>query len=151
AARKCPFRIVRLLLQRGAPVPTPQQRRNEQNPDVSHPRDPEELEAAAAPAVAEIAPGTRLGAAHLTVSDLDASLLYWHNVVGLAVLGRDGGRATLGAGAEELLVLVEEPGARPADGYTGLYHVALLVPARVDLARWLAHAARDSVALTGLS
>ena len=48
-------------------------------------------------------------------------------------------------------MLVEQPGARPAPGYTGLYHFALLVPERVDLARWLAHAARDSVPLVGLS
>ena len=39
----------------------------------------------------------------------------------------------------------------PADGYSGLFHFALLVPTRADLARWLAHAARDRVALTGLS
>ena len=48
-------------------------------------------------------------------------------------------------------MLSEQPGARPADGYTGLYHFALLVPARADLARWLAHAARDRVELTDLS
>ena len=42
-------------------------------------------------------------------------------------------------------MLVEEPGARPAHGYTGLYHFALLLPERVDLARWLAHAGRDGV------
>ena len=48
-------------------------------------------------------------------------------------------------------MLVEEPGARPAYGYTGLFHFALLLPERVDLARWLAHAGRDGVALTGLS
>ena len=48
-------------------------------------------------------------------------------------------------------MLVEEPGARPAHGYTGLFHFALLVPARPDLARWLAHAARDRVRLDGLS
>src|SRR5213079_3325200 len=61
------------------------------------------------------------------------------------------GRATLGTGGEDLLVLTEEPGARPADGYAGLFHFALLVPERADLARWLAHAARDRVALSGLS
>ena len=44
-------------------------------------------------------------------------------------------------------MLVEEPGARPAAGYTGLYHFALLVPERAELARWLAHAARDRVPL----
>ena len=63
----------------------------------------------------------------------------------------DGGRAALGTGGEDLLVLTEEPGAQPADGYSGLFHFALLVPERIDLARWLAHAARDRVALTGLS
>jgi catechol 2,3-dioxygenase len=57
----------------------------------------------------------------------------------------------LGVGGRELLELVEEPGAKPSDGHTGLYHFALLVPERADLARWLAHAARDRVALTGLS
>jgi catechol 2,3-dioxygenase len=54
-------------------------------------------------------------------------------------------------GGRELLVLVEQPGARPAYGFTGLYHFALLLPQRVDLARWLAHADRGSVPLVGLS
>jgi catechol 2,3-dioxygenase len=48
-------------------------------------------------------------------------------------------------------VLVEERGARPAPGHTGLFHFALLLPDRTDLARWLAHAARDRVELVGLS
>jgi catechol 2,3-dioxygenase len=61
------------------------------------------------------------------------------------------GRAALGTLDRELLVLVEEPGARPAHGYTGLYHFALLLPERVELARWLAHAGRDGVPLVGLS
>lgn len=51
----------------------------------------------------------------------------------------------------ELLVLVEEEGAKPAFGHTGLYHVALVVPLRVDLSRWLAHAARDRVKFTGVA
>ena len=50
-----------------------------------------------------------------------------------------------------MLVLIEQPGAGPSLGYCGLYHFALLLPERVDLARWLAHAARDRVALVGLS
>jgi catechol 2,3-dioxygenase len=48
-------------------------------------------------------------------------------------------------------VLTEETGAAPGAGFTGLYHFALLVPERADLARWLAHAGRDQVPLTGLS
>jgi catechol 2,3-dioxygenase len=93
---------------------------------------------------------TRMGPVHLTVSDLDRSLGYWGDTIGLRVRGREDGRASLGDG-DELLVLVEEPGVRPSHGHTGLFHVALLVPERRDLARFLAHAARDGVTLTGLS
>jgi catechol 2,3-dioxygenase len=67
------------------------------------------------------------------------------------VHARQDSGARLGTGGEDLLVLTEEPGAKPADGYSGLFHFALLVPERIDLARWLAHAARDRVALSGLS
>jgi catechol 2,3-dioxygenase len=115
------------------------------------PQDPEELGATTTAARAEISPGTTVGAVHLTVADLARSLDYYRTAVGLEVLAHEDGRASLGAGARELLVLVEEPGALPAHGFTGLYHFALLVPERPDLARWLAHAARDRVALTGLS
>jgi len=102
-------------------------------------------------AVEEIAPATTMGAVELTVADLERSLDYYRSNIGLEVIEHGVRRASLGAGGDELLVLVEEPGARPADGYTGLFHFALLVPTRVDLARWLAHAARDRVQLAGLS
>src|ERR671929_488405 len=94
---------------------------------------------------------TRMGPVHLTVSDLERSLDYYRRVVGLDVLEQGSGRASLGADSTELLGLVEEPGAQPSDGYTGLYHFALLAPDRPSLARWLAHAVRDQVPLTGLS
>jgi catechol 2,3-dioxygenase len=99
----------------------------------------------------EIAPRTTVGAVHLTVADLRRSLDYYRTAVGLTVLEEGGGRASLGAGGRELLVLVEDAGARPGAGYTGLYHFALLVPGRAELAAWLAHAARDRVPLVGLS
>jgi catechol 2,3-dioxygenase len=97
-----------------------------------------------------IAPETHMGAVELSVSDLDRSLDYWQRAVGLNVLEREDGRASLGADTE-LVRFVEEPGAVPADGHTGLYHVALLVPDRPSLARWLAHAARERIRLEGLS
>jgi catechol 2,3-dioxygenase len=118
---------------------------------ASAPRDPEELEARAHGPAAEISPRTTLGAVHLTVSNLDRSVEYYEAAVGLSTLERADGRATLGVASRPLLVLVEVPGALPAAGYTGLYHFALLVPQRVDLARWLAHAARDRVPLVGIS
>ena len=92
-----------------------------------------------------------MGPVHVTVSELARSLDYYRTVVGLDVLEQGGGRASLGANSTELVGLVEEPGAQPSDGYTGLFHFALLVPDRPSLARWLAHAARDRVQLTGLS
>ena len=98
-----------------------------------------------------IAPETRMGSVHLTVSDLARSLDYYQRVVGLQVHGRENGQARLGAGGEDLLVLYEHPGAEPAPRNTGLFHFALLVPSRHDLARWLAHAASDKVPLEGLS
>jgi catechol 2,3-dioxygenase len=92
-----------------------------------------------------------MGAVHLTVADLDRSLRYYEQQIGLRVHGRENGTARLGAGGEDLLVLAEQAGAGPADGYSGLFHFALLVPTREDLGRFLAHAAADGVALSGLS
>src|SRR5512134_3039271 len=102
-------------------------------------------------ATAEISALTTVGEVHLTVSDLSRSVAYYQGAVGLDVLEQGAGRARLGVGERELLVLVEEAGARPATGHTGLYHFALLLPQRADLARWLAHAARERVPLVGLS
>ena len=101
--------------------------------------------------MAEISAAMTLGAVELTVADLARSIPYYRDAVGLRLVDEGDGRAVFGAGGRELLVLVEEPGARSGAGYTGLYHFALLVPERTDLARWLAHAGRDQVALTGLS
>jgi len=87
----------------------------------------------------------------LTVADLERSVAYYEQVIGLKTLERGEQSAALGTDDRELLQLVEEPDARPAVGYTGLYHFALLVPQRTDLARWLAHAARARQPIVGLS
>jgi catechol 2,3-dioxygenase len=98
----------------------------------------------------EIAPDARMGLVELSVSDLDRSLAYWQDAIGLRVLSRENGTAELGADTP-LVRFVEESGARPAAGFTGLFHVALLVPDRPSLGRFLAHAVRDQIPLTGLS
>ncbi|HEV2874818.1 MAG TPA: VOC family protein [Thermoleophilaceae bacterium] len=77
----------------------------------------------------------RLGPVHLTVTDLDRSVRFYETSIGLRTHHRDGGEAVLGAGGEDLLVLVEQPGARPAGRHAGLYHYALLYPSRLELAR----------------
>ena len=102
------------------------------------------------PSAPPIAAATTMGAVHLTVAELERSLAHYE-AIGLRVFERDRQRASLGAGEAELLVLVEEPGASPAHGHTGLYHFALRLPDRASLARWLAHAARERIPLQGLS
>jgi catechol 2,3-dioxygenase len=92
-----------------------------------------------------------MGAVHLTVADLTSSIEYYERAVGLRLHERAAKSARLGTGGEDLLVLVEQPGARPVRGYCGLYHFALLLPRRPDLAGWLAHAAREQVPLVGMS
>jgi len=98
----------------------------------------------------EIAPDTHMGLVELSVSDLDRSLAYWQDAIGLRVLSRENGTAELGADTP-LVRFVEEPGARPAHGFTGLFHVALLLPDRPSLGRFLSHTAREQMPLTGLS
>lgn len=88
---------------------------------------------------------------HLTVAEIERSLVYYTGEVGLERLATSDGRLSLGVGGRELLVLVEQPGATQSFGHTGLYHFALLVPTRRELARWLAHAGRERIALVGLS
>ena len=94
---------------------------------------------------------TRMGPVELTVSDLERSLDYYRGSIGLGVREQGSGRASLGSNGSELLILHELPAARPAPHSTGLFHFALLVPERRDLASWLAHAGRERVPLTGAS
>jgi catechol 2,3-dioxygenase len=89
---------------------------------------------------------TRLGRVRLQVADLSRSLDYYTGVIGLRVLSRNGGSAALGAqggGDAPLVELVERPGAHPVPrrGRLGLYHVALLLPDRPALGRFVQHLA----------
>src|SRR5436190_10675388 len=93
----------------------------------------------------------RMGAVELTVSDLDRSVAFYESAIGLRVHRREGGRAALGAGGEDLLVLVEDPDARRAGRHAGLYHFALLHPSRLELARAAARLATTRTPIEGAS
>jgi catechol 2,3-dioxygenase len=77
----------------------------------------------------------RLGPVHLTVADLGRAVAWYERALGLRVHRRDEQEAELGDGAETLVVLHEDPQARPAGRHAGLYHYALLYPSREELAR----------------
>jgi len=93
----------------------------------------------------------RLGAAHLTVADLERSLTWYGRALGLHVHRRDPGRAELGDGAETVLVLHEDGRATPAGRHAGLYHYALLFPTREELARAAVRLAVTRTAIQGAS
>jgi catechol 2,3-dioxygenase len=95
--------------------------------------------------------GLRLGATHLTVSDLDRSVAFYENALGLTVADREDDVAALGAGGEDLLVLHADPDARPAGRHAGLYHVALLYPSREELARAAVRLAATRTPIQGAS
>jgi catechol 2,3-dioxygenase len=100
---------------------------------------------------AALADATRLGAVHLTVTDLDRSLAYYEDAIGLRVRRRVGAVAALGARAEDLVVLHDHPAARRAGRHAGLYHVALLYPSREELARVARRLAVTRVPIQGAS
>jgi catechol 2,3-dioxygenase len=85
---------------------------------------------------ATLPPGLRLGPVHLRVANLDRALAWYTTALGLRVLRREAGDAALGtADGEDVVVLHEDPDARPAGRHAGLYHYALLYPSREELAR----------------
>jgi catechol 2,3-dioxygenase len=101
-----------------------------------------------------IDPATSVGDVVLTVADADAQASFYRDAIGLLELHRDGEMVELGApGSDEALVtLVERPNAppRPA-GTTGLFHLALLVADRAELARALRRVTEAGYRFTGAS
>ena len=76
----------------------------------------------------------------LTVADLDAQAAFYREAIGLGEIRRDGDTVELGVpgNGAALVALVGRPGALPRPPRTtGLFHLALLVPTRAELARSL--------------
>src|SRR5260370_12599938 len=89
-----------------------------------------------------IAANTAVGAVDLAVMDGETALRFYRDYVGLTPLASEGKEIRLGAGERELVVL--HPGAeRPVVPKTsGLYHFAIVLPERRDLARVIARLAQ---------
>jgi len=85
-----------------------------------------------------IDPKARIGWVHLTVSDLEKSLDFYINLLGFYKLKELNKTAFLGIDGKTLIILTEHKGAKPKPYRTrGLYHYAILLPTRKDLARIL--------------
>lgn len=84
-------------------------------------------------------PQTSMGPVHLRVRDLDLALDYYEGMLGMRALEKRPEGAVLGSD-HPILRLTGDPDApRRALRTTGLYHVAILLPTRADLARILEH------------
>jgi catechol 2,3-dioxygenase len=96
-----------------------------------------------------IDPASRIGAVHLTISDLRRSVRFYETHLGFAVHRRDDRTAWLGAGGPDLLILSQCETAPRVRGTTGLYHFAILVPTRDDLARALRRLVATNTVMQG--
>jgi catechol 2,3-dioxygenase len=97
--------------------------------------------------------GTGLGTVRLTVSDLARSRSFYEAALGLRARELDDGSVALGPADEPALVeLIGDASAPTLDRRaTGLYHLAILVPSRLDLAFALARLAEARAPLDGAS
>ena len=86
-----------------------------------------------------------LGRVTLQISDMQRSLAYYRDVLGLRVLNRGGDVATLGAqtGDTPLVELREVKGTQGVgrNAKLGLYHFAILLPTRAALGSFVQHLA----------
>jgi catechol 2,3-dioxygenase len=102
---------------------------------------------------ARIDPDTALGPVRLTVSDLDRSRVFYERAIGLRTTELDDG--TLGLGVPSGPALVELRGDSAAPRLNrrapGLYHLAILVPTRLDLAFAIARLVQAHWPLDGAS
>jgi catechol 2,3-dioxygenase len=96
---------------------------------------------------------THIGSVHLTVRDLEAQRSFYERALGLRELRREGQTVGLGPdGGPVILELTGHPDApqRP-HGTTGLFHLAVLVPTRADLAQALRRVIEAGWRFTGAS
>lgn len=76
----------------------------------------------------------------LKVSSLEHSVEFYTTIIGFQILEQTANTAYLTVdGTTSLISLIEAPHAVSQQGFTGLYHVALLLPTRTDLGNIIQH------------
>lgn len=105
------------------------------------------------PRAISLHPDSNVGQVHLAVRDFKTSLPFYQDVLGFQVHRNEKGTAYLGAGSptgvgsDDILILTEKPGAKIPRKATGLYHFAILVPSRFELARSLRRLGESDIQL----
>ncbi|MCC6625994.1 MAG: VOC family protein [Chloroflexi bacterium] len=103
-----------------------------------------------------IHPQTRIGHVHLTVSDLERSLRFYRDALGFEITQHYGDSAVfLSAGGYHHHIGLNTWAGRgappPPLGTTGLYHLAVLYPSRLELARAVERVLRHGFRIDGAS
>ena len=101
-----------------------------------------------APPTFRLPDASHVGAVHLQVIDLQRSLSYYEQVLGLRAHGVTSTSVVLSADGDDrpLVTLNTKRGVAPARrGALGLYHFAILLPARSDLGRFASHLASSGL------
>jgi catechol 2,3-dioxygenase len=93
-----------------------------------------------------------MGAVRLSVADLPRMAQFYEEAIGLDRLDGSEDEARLGLDGRPLVELVHRPGATPRPyGTTGLFHLAILVPSRPELARAIRRVVEADWGFTGAS
>ncbi|MFC7373509.1 VOC family protein [Fictibacillus iocasae] len=98
-------------------------------------------------------PATYVSHVHLLVENVEQSLSFYEDILGFAVLEKKGGEAVLTLDGNKPILTLEQPeGVKPRQKRTtGLYHFALLVPSRKELAKTVQHLINVQYPLQGAS
>ena len=85
----------------------------------------------------------------LNVKDLESQTAFYHQLLGLEILNQSENQVLLGAGGKPLVRLIKTDDISiPKQSY-GLYHMALLLPTREDLANVFKHLLDLKIPLVG--
>jgi catechol 2,3-dioxygenase len=101
------------------------------------------------PALEALQAPFHIGTVTLRVTDLPGLTAFYRDGIGLRVIAESADASDLGIDGE-VLVRLERGATRPTSA-AGLFHLAILLPSRADLADWLAHAATIRLPLEGAS
>ncbi|MDQ0178033.1 VOC family protein [Bacillus chungangensis] len=98
-------------------------------------------------------PSTFVNQVHILAKDVERSLLFYQEIIGFRILEHIGKKVVLTADGKTPLVTIEQPEnvLTKEPRTTGLYHFALLLPQRSDLAKALSHLINTGYPLQGAS
>ncbi len=100
--------------------------------------------------IEKIDPKTEIGSVRLAVKDLSGMRNFYREIIGLRIFNQDQDSVTLGVGDLPLVELISNPEGISHPNSTGLFHIAILLPNRQELGRWLKHLISTGYPLDGV-